>query len=394
MDSRGGTVQLVNLAVSRSAMHHGLRSLALMAIALATLLIPNRAEAYPQFQFSMNETETCASCHFSPAGSGLINPYGRYMAEEFVSPGGDGDLLHGLWEPPRIQLGGDIRIAAISNDSGGDERRNAVFPMQADLYARAELGAFSAYFATGACCGARDEGERQNKPSLYFAREYSLMWRPEQDGVYVRAGRFFAPFGLRLHDHSSFVRRDNGLYLAEETLTVSGGVVKNDWEIHVSAFGPDFQIDAREESFGGALLFEKRLERNGAWGAQAKLNIDERSSRATTGAIAKYWIPGAKLLFLAELDGIGESFDQGDSRLQMLGYLGASYFPVRGVMLGTALEFHDSDIAISDTERESVNFSVQVFPRAHFELHLQGRAQFASGGNHVFTGLFMAHYYL
>ena len=363
-------------------------------MAVCLWLWPQTGEAYPQFQFSMNDTQSCATCHFSPVGGGLINAYGRYMSEEFVSPGGDGDLLHGLWESARIQLGGDIRIAGVANDSGGDELGTAIFPMQGDIYARAEVGAFSAYFATGACCGARDSGKRQKKPLPYYAREYFVMWRPEQHGVYARAGRFYAPFGLRMHDHTTFIRRDNGLYLGEETLTVSGGFVNNEWEIHGSVFAPDLQIDARDESFGAAVLFEKRFEKDGSWGAQAKLNIDEYSTRATTGALAKFWLPSAKLLLLAELDGIGETFDKGDSRMQVIGHVGASYFPVRGVMLGTTLEFHDTNVTIKDTEREAVNVSVQIFPRAHFELHLQGRAQFAAGGNQVLTGLLMAHYYL
>ena len=36
------------------------------------------------------------------------------------------------------------------------------------------------------------------------------MWRPAALGPYVRAGRFFAPFGLRLAEHYAYVRRDTG----------------------------------------------------------------------------------------------------------------------------------------------------------------------------------------
>ncbi len=54
--------------------------------------------------------------------------------------------------------------------------------------------------------------------SRFISREHYLMWRPAALGPYVRAGRFFAPFGLRLAEHYAYVRRDLGYNLLEESL--------------------------------------------------------------------------------------------------------------------------------------------------------------------------------
>ena len=110
---------------------------------LALLLFASRdAAAYPQFQFSSGTTR-CGQCHFAPAGTGLINDWGRGEAGDTISRGGDGAFLHGLWTPPSwVALGGDFRLASLANATGGPESPELVtFPMQADAYAHFVLPA-------------------------------------------------------------------------------------------------------------------------------------------------------------------------------------------------------------------------------------------------------------
>ena len=64
------------------------------------------------------------------------------------------------------------------------------------------------------------------------------MWKPSATGAYVRAGRFYAPYGLRLVEHIYYVRRFTGNALYEEPYALSGGYVADDWEVHATAFTP------------------------------------------------------------------------------------------------------------------------------------------------------------
>ncbi len=76
-----------------------------LVVALVLAVAAGRAEAYPQFQLSLG-ADRCSKCHFSPAGGGLINDYGRDEAGSTISRGGDGRFLHGAWTPPSwLQLG-------------------------------------------------------------------------------------------------------------------------------------------------------------------------------------------------------------------------------------------------------------------------------------------------
>ena len=46
-----------------------------IVLVLTWVAAPN-AHAYPHFQFS-SDTDSCSTCHYAPAGGGLINGWGR-----------------------------------------------------------------------------------------------------------------------------------------------------------------------------------------------------------------------------------------------------------------------------------------------------------------------------
>src|SRR5688572_9975556 len=175
-----------------------------LAIVLAVLGAAASAHAYPQFQLSTGAVR-CNQCHYAPAGGGLINQYGRDESADTISAGGNGNLLHGLWEPPDwFDVGGDFRGASLVNDVGATEGADfAAFPMQAELYTRFAWRAFTFNLKAGY------GGIARNRDPLFVAnvisREHYFMWRPSGTGPYVRAGRFFAPYGLRLVEHPAFV---------------------------------------------------------------------------------------------------------------------------------------------------------------------------------------------
>ena len=203
------------------------------SLAFALLFVSGTAWAYPQWQFSSG-TSRCSQCHYAPAGGGLINGYGRDAAgEELSTWEGDGSFLHGAVELPKsVALGFDCRFSVLAHDVG--EARGATFayfPMQADVYVRLALGdAFSVSrnrrLSRPGPLGRRTDGHGRGAPhrdSRFISREHYLMWRPAAQGVYARAGRFFAPFGLRLAEHYAYVRRDLGFNLLEERYSVSLG---------------------------------------------------------------------------------------------------------------------------------------------------------------------------
>src|SRR5438552_12584518 len=246
-----------------------MRRLVLLAPLLAIALAPRAAQAYPQWQFSSG-TSRCNQCHFSPAGGGLITNYGRdAVGEDLSSWQGNGGFLHGAVELPTwLALGFDTRLAALRHEAGNpDGPLTAYFPMLADAYLRV---AFLDQFSLSVTAGYR--GQARTAPAgignnnffpatadRFVTRDFSLTWRSGALGPYVRVGRFFAPYGLRLAEHTTYVRRDLGFDLLQETYGLSGGFVQNEWELHVTAFVPDPLRNYGGQEKGVAAMFERRF---------------------------------------------------------------------------------------------------------------------------------------
>lgn len=359
------------------------------------------ALAYPQFQLSTINGR-CNLCHVSPAGGGLINAYGRDEAEGTISKEpGNSRFLHGLWQTPDwLVLGGDLRGATVVKRSEGQTQALA-FPMQADLYARAVVGSVSINAVVGMSGAAR--GTQRTLLERIASREHYVMWQPEETGYYARAGRFFAPFGLRVADHTAYVRRHMGQHTFEETYNLSAGRIEDDWEAHATAFASPSLLGLGPlgkavgvPAVGGALYYERRIrDETAAYGMQSKVAVADESTQYWLGGVGKLWLEDHMLLILSELDvGVQTFAFDADPRMQVTAHVGLTYFLKQGWLLGTTLEHHDPDVFLAGTARDSLNVTVQYFFRSHWELMLLGKVDVQGLDSAAPMTMLMLHYYL
>ncbi len=353
------------------------------------------AHAYPQFQFSTDNVR-CSECHFAPTGGGLINAWGREEATDTISRGGDGAFFNDLIALPNfLSLGGDFRgvAGARLNEANGPDR--LIFPMQADLYARAAVGDFSLNLSVGLRGAARNAESAST--SRIVSREHTLLWQPKTTGSYARVGRFYAPYGLRQVDHTNYIRRDLGFYAIEETYGVTGGYLKDDdWELHLSAFTRDPLLKVGPAGHGFSVLFEQRLmSAPGSWGLQSKVQDSEDSKSFWGGGLFKYWFESLDLLVLGEVDmGMGLiNTDGADPIFKGIAHLNLTHFITKGLMLGGTIEAKHSDLRLRGKDAESASLTLQYFPRAHYELVLLGKVERTRQSKDLLS-FFMFHYYL
>jgi hypothetical protein len=370
------------------------------------------AQAYPQFQFSSG-TNRCGQCHYSPSGGGLLTSWGRDESGDTLSLGGDGAFLHGLVSPPSwLAVGGDLRYAFLSNDVGSPAGPDvAHFPMQGDLYGRVALGES---WSVNVTLGARGIVRPQDGSTAalfttaldrFMSREHYIMWRPSATGPYARAGRFFAPYGLRFADHVFYVRRYTGFNLYQETYNASGGYVADEWEAHATLFAPvppgmpDPLAAIGPREYGLAAYGEMRFAKMSALGAQMRIAVGSLQSKYQGGIVGKAWVEQAKLLFLGEANLIRQQFsDASYGQNQLVSYLGLSFFPTRGLVTSIAYERFHENLKVSRTGRNAYDFQVSFFPWAHCEVMFLGRYQVdgaggADGGSGT-LGMLQLHYYL
>jgi hypothetical protein len=385
--------------------------LAYVVVAVVVILVgppvfEGRALAFPQWQLSSGSTR-CNQCHYAPAGGGLVNSFGRDAAgEQLATFGGNGELLHGAVALPTwLSLGGDLRGAFVDQDVQDPAGPTvAAFPMQADLDTRVGLGAGLSLSGTVGFRGqVRDPDvlvPRQNyqpiSTSRLISREHYLQWQPETVGPYLRAGRFYAPFGLRMPEHVLYVRRDLGFDLLQETYNVSGGFVYERAELHLTLFAPDFvrHIGSDQRGFTGYLevrLLDDRL----ALAGQMRLAAGPGVTRFIAGAVGKAYLERLRTLFLVELDGVQLLFDDNASttRQQIVGAAGFAVLPTRGLVITLLGEHNQLDVQLPDSWTAATGL-VNWFPYAHFDLQLMGRLQLPSGGETAKTLFLQVHYFI
>ena len=374
-------------------------------LALLVLAPAGTAHAYPQWQFSSG-TSRCSQCHYSPAGGGLINGYGRDAAGEDLSTWeGDGAFLHGAVDLPKsVAIGFDARYAVMNHDVGEKEGAKILhFPMQADLHLRLAINDSVSLYATG---GYRGQARGLDEPvgsggavpvatSRFISREHYLMWRPAAQGAYVRVGRFYAPYGLRLAEHYAYVRRDLGFNLLEEPYGASFGYLQADWELHLTGFFPDVVRRLGGTERGGAGLVEFRVGDASAIALQARAGMTDDMYRYSGGGYAKTYLEASKLLLQTELNLIHQTFPGGTFTTQgFAGYVSATFFPGKGFWITPFGERRQTSIRVRDTATNAAGLQLNWFPYPHFELTAMGRYQLPTGDTSAMTGLLFLHYYL
>jgi hypothetical protein len=386
----------------------GRRSLlALMTLAATICLAEGTANAYPQWQFTSGAAR-CNQCHFSPGGGGVITNYARdAVGEELSSRDSDGAFLYGaLPLPSRTALGGDFRVAALGHDTDEVEGpRFAAFPMQAELNGRIS---WPAGFAIAGTLGLRGQARSASDPvpeqnyqampaSRLVLREHHLTYMPASLGPYLKAGRYFAPFGLRLSEHFTYVRRDLGFGSLEESYNLSAGWVADGWELHLTGFLPDGLRRIGNGEKGAVGLFEHQTPGGaGAIGLQMRLAYGAAMDRLIVGVTAKQHVPRLRSLLLAEMNLVRQFFstDAIASRQQFVGLVGVALLPARGWIFTLFGERSQTDIAVANTRTNATSAIVSWFPVAHVELQALGRLQFPAGSPTAKTVLLQLHYFL
>jgi len=161
-----------------------------MFLFLCLLISSKEAHSFPSnIRFGY---PTCAACHVSPTGGGVLTPYGRStLGEVMTSWAYDGEegVLYGLFKTSkRLDVGGDARWLQI-DDQG--------FFMQRELEASLNIKRQYYLVASGGVYGPLDEQD---------SRRYYVMFT-DQKSVWFKAGRFFPAYGIMSNEHYMLYRK-------------------------------------------------------------------------------------------------------------------------------------------------------------------------------------------
>lgn len=184
-------------------------------ILAVAFLLAGEARAEPHL--AIRAGLSCASCHVNRTGGGGRTAYGAsYGATQLPAParseraGPFDGAIH-----PRVRIGGDARAAYVGNFRG-----------EAAYVGEYRLRGVNVYLALDVL---EDRltlyVDERVAPGGALNREAFVLLHGVRGGAYVKAGRFFLPYGLRLLDDDAATRRGSGFtFEASDTGVELGGL--------------------------------------------------------------------------------------------------------------------------------------------------------------------------
>ena len=339
--------------------------------AIYLLIILNVLFGLPRY--AIENASSCMNCHVNPSGGGMRNDYGSNIyaldelpLERFVKKGDDS------WDgyiTDHLQIGGDFRI---QNFNDGEESKT--FPMQFDLYANLKISKDTDIYMKV------DMGP-------YANNEFFVLFKNIFKRSWIKIGKSSPAYGLRLDDHTSFIRGGNVSSLTDDSdldkglffnpqivgipISIETGVVLTDGiQLNLglsSGFINDPTIAQEKEmvNYSTSLNFKKRINNFKLLSGFSYMEELDINSMSLFGGFAIN-----KLTFSYELDKTNNWIESNES---IASYAQIVFKPMQGLHLIAKYDSFDKDIdfATGSIDRYSVGF--EIYPLNILEIKFQIR---------------------
>jgi hypothetical protein len=391
---------------------------ALGAVVSALLLFSSPQTAYAYPWMNRHEYPNCASCHADPSGGGLLTQYGRAQSELLLSsrygsaaeeeePGPFKDFAFGAFEfPDQVLLGAWVRNGYMWNRADESLVDHRFLQMRADVAAQVKVGAFRANGTIGVA--SRDSQPLSQNAALtsgdganLVSREHWLGVDLFDEAVLVRAGRIALPFGLRITEHTAWVRAETRTDINQDQQH-GIAVALNTSQVRAEVMGVVGNLQVRPDSFrdrGIAAYAELHATQGIDLGIstlvlRAETDLAERAElvRQAHGAFARV-APLRMLVLLAEANVLVTSRTDQGTELGGVGLLQADLEPWQGlhvVATGEALRRPQRD---SQTGYGAWG-GIAWFFLPHFDVRGDVIQRTGQGGPSTTTYLLQLHGYL
>ena len=332
-----------------------MRTMAITAV-LSGLLVATSARAEPYL--AVRTGAKCMTCHVNPTGGGKRTEYGAIYGSAVLPEGrleGASDAATatpGGREPSSVGTGKINDYFAV----GGNARMNldsANVPNQASTLAFA-LKSAQIYF---------DFQVVPERLSLYVderiapgnasSREaFALLWSKDKS-AYVKAGRFFLPYGLRLEDDTAFIRQASGINFASSDNGVEGGLELGPWSTALAV--SNGTAGAAETNTGKQFsLLTSFVQPDWRVGASFNLNKFSGADRTMQNVFAG--LRTGFISWLGEIDAITDEGTPTGRRRQSAALAEANVEVQKGHNLKLTYEYLDPNLDVAEDER--VRYSV------------------------------------
>jgi hypothetical protein len=293
---------------------------------------------------------------------------------------------------PLFRFGFDVRLAALLSD------RSSVFPMQFDLSVLLHPVEHVSLLAdVGARGRAGGFQETVEDPETPYLREGYLLLHELPYGIYAKGGRFVPSYGLRIPDHTSFVRRRFDLDGALPEVRVTGveaGASPNYPFLNLSWFEtnpatqppPAFDIFDVGPGWGMAANLGFR-EVGWFLGGSGMIRRNQEAPEEEADMVGVYggynvwrYAPKVPLTLQGEIDQGRFTSASGRKRTARAVLAEADYLLGNGLNLLAKYDWEDPDTEVAQDAASRITVGAQLTPYPGITLDARIRTLFPSGG--------------
>ena len=359
-DNRGFGFFIDNLFVVKFLLTKTLK-FSCMLMAALTLSFISQAEPY----LAIKNNLKCMACHVNPNGGGLRNDFGKIYGQSML--------------PARASRFDSAKIAKLTQflSIGADARFNANYQKsdskQNQTNKSFEVASTQFYLNFDiADSGLSFYLDQQVAPGSAINREAYVKYQFSQ-GHFIKAGKLFLPYGLRIEDDSAFIRQATGMNFDNSDNGVEYGLDYQQGTINFYLANGTSQASNNDDSF----LYGVRIEHLFSafrLGASAILNDGEQEVQMVNFYGGAQW---ADFTFLAEVDylrqeGLTSASSQNLSQNieQQVVFAEINYQWRKGWNFKLTAEYFDPNQNIDEDHQTRHSFVTEYTPISNVQLRL------------------------
>jgi hypothetical protein len=331
-------------------------------IALTGSLVATLAHAEPYLAVRMGAK--CMTCHVNPTGGGKRTEYGTIYGYTALPEGRleapSGAAAPGPWTGKindYFAVGADARMNLESTHAPNREDTLAFRVQGAQLYADFQIVPNRLSFYV----------DERIAPGIALSREtYALLWS-QNKSAYVKAGRFFLPYGLRLEDDSAFIRQASGINFNSSDEGIEGGLELGPWSTALAVSNGNAGIAENNTGKQYSLLasFVQPVWR---LGTSFNLNKNDGADRKMQNVFAG--LRTGIVSWLGEADYITNEGTPTGVRKQRAGLLEANVEVLKGHNLKLTYEQLDPDLDVAEDQRKRYSLVWEYVPFQYTQFRL------------------------
>jgi hypothetical protein len=298
----------------------------------------------------------CSACHVNPTGGGMRTVFGNlYGQTGMVTKAAEKTDDSAMWTgniSEFLSIGGHVRGSANNIETKNEDSTFAFDFDEVLLFTEISLIANQVSFYIDQRMGPGSSSNRE---------AFALLWNADRS-MYVKAGRMFLPYGLRIEDDAAFIRQVPGINFTTFDDGVEAGLEKGNWTAN---FAITNGAAGGAETNRGKQFSLRTSYITPIWRVGGSFNFNNNDSNDRQMQNIFFTLLTGDVTWMAEYDFVIDKSAGSSDREQTMSLIEANYEFKKGHNVKLTLEGLDPDADIDNDDRTRTSLIWEFVPLLH-----------------------------